>query len=243
LRSDDVLAVTRQSSALILLPVVGLLVGCNSTDGLHSQGPWGPPEIRRSYPQYSSPWGRRMGEERPVAISGAGYSFNADLSPSSGGALSAPQDYRRESGLPADPEPAARVTASRLSNAAEYGNVTSPNSQYYHTTSPGDPLAESPPGVFSTPRRASSYAGTWKATDGAGRSCLVHLSSVASLDLYKASISKCSDDLLRQVNLWKFEGNQISLVARGTEIARLEGSEASLTGFLSQSGAPLKMLR
>lgn len=233
----------RYSSALIFLPVASLLAGCNSTDTLYSQGPWGSPEIHRSYPQYSSPWGRRTGEERPVVVSGAGYSLNDDLTASSGSPLPDPQNYHQGSGLPADPEPIAHVAMSHLSSSVEYRHVTPSSEPHSHTSSPDVQLAESPPGVFSTPRRASSYAGTWKATDGAGRSCLVHLSSVASLDLYKASISKCSVDLLRQVNLWKFEGSQISLVARGTEIAHLEGSEASLTGTLNQSGSPLKLIR
>jgi hypothetical protein len=43
--------------------------------------------------------------------------------------------------------------------------------------------------------------------------------------------------------MWKFEGSQISLFSRGTEIVRLEGSEASLSGTLSKSGAQLRMLR
>ncbi|WP_370644836.1 AprI/Inh family metalloprotease inhibitor [Microvirga sp. ACRRW] len=105
------------------------------------------------------------------------------------------------------------------------------------------PSAEFPPGVFTTPRRASSYAGIWHAKDDKGLSCSIHLSSVASLDLYKASVSKCSNESLSQVNMWRFEGGKVTLFSRGTEIARLEGAEASLAGTLSRSGAPLRMTR
>jgi hypothetical protein len=103
--------------------------------------------------------------------------------------------------------------------------------------------AEAPPGVFTAPRRASSYAGTWKTTDGKGGTCLIHLSSVASLDLYKASTSKCSIENLRDVNTWSFQNNSVALFSRGAEIAQLTGSEAALDGSLSKAAAPLKMTR
>ncbi|WP_243374148.1 AprI/Inh family metalloprotease inhibitor [Microvirga solisilvae] len=105
------------------------------------------------------------------------------------------------------------------------------------------PAHESPPGVFTAPKRASSFAGSWRATDSKGVSCTIHLSSVSSLDLYKASISKCASESLRNVNTWSFSPDRIVLFSRGSEIAQLSGTEASLRGTLGTSGLALTMTR
>ncbi len=108
------------------------------------------------------------------------------------------------------------------------------------SSSPSD---ASPPGVFQKPRRASSYAGQWKAVDAKGTSCKIQLASVPVLDLYKASTTGCSDEGLRSVNAWSLREDHVILFSRGNAIARLSGEEASLSGTLSASGGSLKMVR
>jgi hypothetical protein len=100
----------------------------------------------------------------------------------------------------------------------------------------------SAPGVFTPPRRPSSYAGTWKASVGSA-SCRVQLSSVPSLDLYRASTQGCSSDVLKSVNAWSIRGNEVILFSRGKVIAQLSGAEAALSGTLSGSKTELTMTR
>ena len=100
----------------------------------------------------------------------------------------------------------------------------------------------SAPGVFTPPQRPSSYAGTWKASVGSV-SCRIQLSSVPSLDLYKASTQSCSSDALRTVNAWSIRDNEVMLFSRGQVIARLSGAEAALSGTLSGSKTEVMMTR
>lgn len=233
----------RRAFSLLVFPVAGLLASCNSRDSLYSQGPWGPPDMRRSYSQYASPWGRALGDHPPLIVSGTGYSAEGAHAIAERPVADLQWRYRA-SGLPADPRPPAAAPMSSQPASSDPEPVSPPGGPSLPTASAqASPDAISPPGVFAAPRRASSYAGTWKARDSEGRACLVHLSSAASLDLYKASVSKCASETLRHVNLWRFEGNNVSLFTRGVEIARLEGSEASLSGSFNQSGASLQMTR
>ncbi|MEZ0169650.1 AprI/Inh family metalloprotease inhibitor [Microvirga sp. TS319] len=176
-------------------------------------------------------------------MSGLGYSVEnapASVEPP----ISGRQRYYRDSGLPNDPRPPGEVpTTSRTMMPVV--EPISPSSEPSMPAASAHPsiAAVSPPGIFSAPRRASSYTGTWRVRDADGKSCIVHLSNTASLDLYKASVSKCDNEALRRVNLWKFEGSNVTLLTRGVEIARLEGTEASLNGTFNQSGARLQMTR
>jgi len=235
--------VTRNISTLLLFPLASLLAGCNSTDSLYAQGPWGPPSIRQNYPQYSSPWGQRISNKPPI-ISGAAYSSKYEPSVTHAELPITAHPYQRQTELPPDPQLFA-LAAAVSDTGGQIAPSSAPISQnpQLQASAQVPPPMESPPGVFTAPRRASSYAGTWKATDAKGGSCQIHLSSVASLDLYKASTSKCSNESLRNVNMWKLEGSRISLFSRGAEVANLEGSEASLNGALSKSGAQVRMLR
>ncbi|WP_195904239.1 AprI/Inh family metalloprotease inhibitor [Microvirga lotononidis] len=103
-------------------------------------------------------------------------------------------------------------------------------------------LQSNPPGVFTPSQRATSYAGTWNVSVGA-TSCKVQLTSVPSLDLYKASTQGCKDEAVRSVNGWSFRENQVILFSRGTVVGRLSGAEAALSGTLSGSGSEIRMSR
>jgi len=156
-----------------------------------------------------------------------------------------PRATRRGGGLPDDP-----LFFDPMTSQAEPPPEPVLQEQAALSTNPLPPApgpvgsaAESPPGVFSAPKQARSYAGTWSAADGRGASCTIHLSSVASLDLYKASASKCANEHLRTVNAWSFAEDRVVLFSKGREVARLSGSEASLDGTIRASGGALKMTR
>ncbi|WP_445502345.1 AprI/Inh family metalloprotease inhibitor [Microvirga sp. G4-2] len=224
--------------------MVGILAGCNSSDSLYSQGPWGHPDAYRGYPQYASPWGRRIPGVRVVTVPGLDQAVEV-MAPSSGvKSLAETGPYQHLTALPPDPHPSISPTETAIPVSpivSEQAPV--PKGPQPQVAAPVLASGESPPGVFSAPRRASSYAGTWKARDHKGDSCLIQLSSVASLDLYKASVSRCSNEALRQVNSWSFNENRIVLFSRGAEIAQLTGSEAALSGSLSKAGTSLQMSR
>jgi hypothetical protein len=225
-----------------LMTVAGTISACNSTDALYDQGPWGPGYARKSYPEYSAPWGRRLAEPSQYAVSEPAAlpidMIEIDV---------VQPTRRREVVLETDigPVPAAQDVVTLA--PSEPTILTAPT-----PVAPGHPpLAASPapagahpspPGVFSAPQRASSYAGTWNAKVGAS-SCKVQLSSVPSLDLYKASTQGCTHEAMRSVNGWSFRENQVILFSRGQLVARLSGAEAALTGTLNGSSSEISMSR
>jgi len=82
----------------------------------------------------------------------------------------------------------------------------------------------------------------WKASLGSA-SCRIQLSSVPSLDLYKASAQGCSSNVLKTVNGWSIRDDQVILFSRGQVVARLSGAEAALSGRLNGSETELTMTR
>jgi hypothetical protein len=82
----------------------------------------------------------------------------------------------------------------------------------------------------------------WKASVGSA-SCRIQLSSVPSLDLYRASAQGCSSNALKTVNGWSIRDSQVILFSRGQVVARLSGAEAALSGRLNGSEAELTMRR
>jgi hypothetical protein len=228
--------------AASLMTVAGTISACNSTDTLYSQGPWGPGYVRRNYPEYSAPWGRQPSAVSQYVVGGPAAipvdTLEIDVARPEG---------RRGVYIETDIDPAP--------TAQDVGSMVPPEAVILATPTPVAPerpsLAtgpvsansqSSPPGAFSAPQRASSYAGTWNASFGAS-SCKVQLSSVPSLDLYKASTQGCTHEAMRNVNGWSFRENQVILFSRGQLVARLSGAEAALTGTLNGSGSELRMSR
>jgi Protease inhibitor Inh len=227
---------------VIVSATASMLSACNSSDALYAQGPWGPSHIHRNYPEYSAPWGRRQvapsqAMTGPVVASIDGADITSNR-PSPGLHSS-----------PVEPDRPIRTVSPRTGYEPDLGPVSAPAAAPAMIESPPSPASHaglpeqaSPPGTFAAPHRASSYAGTWKATVGS-TTCRVQLSSTPSLDLYKASPQGCSDNTLRQVNGWSFRDGQIVLFSRGEVVARLTGAEAALEGAVSGSRTPLKMSR
>lgn len=161
--------------------------------------------------------------------------------------------------------PSASVIASPLPPAP--GTVVAPEATLPEATStpgtlPGqDPnaaLAQTTPGqVASLPSTSAppaappptvaptrtSVTGSWRASEAAGGSCRVVLSSSPSLDLYKASSSGCSSQDLQSVNAWDLRGNEVYLYARGNVVARMRGGGGNFNGVLAKSGAPVTLSR
>ncbi|MBM6580021.1 AprI/Inh family metalloprotease inhibitor [Microvirga sp. BT689] len=138
------------------------------------------------------------------------------------------------------PEPSVAGSAAEIGSIPEPRPLPEQPASSQHAAS--STAQANAPGVFTPPQRASSYAGAWKANTGSS-SCRIQLSSVPSLDLYKASAQGCSDTALKTVNGWSFRDEQVVLFSRGQVIARLSGAEAALAGTLSGSKADLTMTR
>ena len=227
-------------SRVALFIVAGAVSACNSTNSVYRQGPWGPASTPRSYPEYSAPWGRPSVPpaygavvqpaydpihvvEAPLHPARKGYEVHLEPELPPGflpGNSPAIDDGSRLEPLPA-PTPEHSAPLQREANAV---------------------AGSSSPGVFTPPQRASSYAGTWNASVGSA-SCRIQLSSVPSLDLYKASHQGCSGNALKMINGWSIRDNQVILFSRGQVIARLSGAEAALSGTLNGSETALTMTR
>ena len=227
----------KQPVIAILLGLSGTVSACNSTDMLYSQGPWGPAHVRRHYPEYSAPWGRPSVVTTQDSVDGP-VAVYPDAP-----AIDAPRTRRYEVFAEVDMPPAPgfgdlKAPADPLLAPPAVSSPSSPPADSQASA----PIQASPPGIFASPKRASSYAGSWNAAIGSSR-CKVQLSSVPSLDLYRASTQGCSQDAMRAVNGWSFRDDQVVLFSRGQPVARLSGAEASLAGTLSNSSAAIEMTR
>ena len=224
-------------STVALFIVAGAVSACNSPGSLYRQGPWGPASTPRSYPEYSAPWGGRpviLAHEAAVQpVYDEGRVIEAPLHP-------VPKGYavHLEPDLPPGFPPARPMSDVKSGLDPLPAPEQSPPLQREASAAAG----ANAPGVFTPPQRASSYAGTWKARVGSA-SCRIQLSSVSSLDLYKASAQGCSDNALKAVNGWSIRDNQVILFSRGEVVARMSGAEAALSGTLNGSKAELTMTR
>ncbi|MGO4526283.1 AprI/Inh family metalloprotease inhibitor [Microvirga sp. 2MCAF35] len=223
-------------NAASLLAVTAALSACSATDASYPQGPWGQGYVRSAYPQYTGPWGRQLPEPPRYVIA------DPAVPPVEPVEISAARpERRREARFEADMGPL--LPSPDVIVAAPPEPLSAAPSQ----PAPGAPPAHtepqsSPPGVFTAPQRATSYAGSWNASVGAS-SCKVQLTSVPSLDLYKASTQGCKDEAVRSVNGWSFRENQVILFSRGQVVGRLSGAEAALAGTLNGSGSEIRLSR
>lgn len=223
------------------MAAAGTISACNSTESLYARGPWSPTHIRREYPEYSAPWGRPA-EPSDYAVNTPAAIQTEALT------IDIVQPTRRQDVfLEADmgPLPSAQGTAPIAPSDPSILAERAPAGPAHPSQAAGLAAASgpaNPPGVFTPPQRASSYAGSWKADVG-GSSCKVQLSSIPSLDLYKASTQGCAEEVLRGVNGWTFRENQVVLFSRGQLVARLSGAEAALEGSLNGSGSEIRMSR
>jgi hypothetical protein len=70
----------------------------------------------------------------------------------------------------------------------------------------------------------------------------VTLSSVPTLDLYKASTSGCQTRELKAVNAWELRGEEVYLYEPGGGVAaRLKRSGGGFEGSAARTGAPVML--
>lgn len=225
-----------------LVALACAISACNSTDAMYQQGPWGPSHVRRSYPEYSAPWGGKL-LAAPHAANVTIHEAHTHISDNVAPAYAVRREISFEAHVPHPPignEPIGMVDPAR--SAVEPASSAFQMQAATTETQPTPTLQSSPPGVFTAPRRASSYAGNWTASVG-GSTCKVRLSSVPSLDLYRATTQGCSHAEISQVNGWSFREDRMVLFARGQPVAHLSGAEASLAGRLNGSGAEIRLSR
>ncbi len=222
------------------MTVAGTISACNGTGAAYVHGPWGPARGRTTYPEYSAPWsGQPVGPAFYVVSAPAVTSLETPeidvVRPTRS------QDLRLEVDM-GPPAPAAPPLDPSAGSVPPEPAMVAP-SQAPAVTGPAvASSSSSPPGVFTAPQRASSYAGSWRASVGE-TSCKVQLSSVPSLDLFKASTQGCAHEGMRHINGWSFRDNQVILFSRGQPVARLSGAEAALAGTLNGSGSEVRMTR
>lgn len=134
---------------------------------------------------------------------------------------------------------------------------------------PPAPLPPPPPTVISAPatapkavrdprslaagapadaRQASSatpgnLAGTWAIQTAGAKTCHLTLSSMPTLDLYRASTASCANEDLKSINAWGVRGNEVVLYKRGAVVARAAPSGAAYYGRIEKSGIPLNLTR
>jgi hypothetical protein len=116
---------------------------------------------------------------------------------------------------------------------------------------PADPPPARPPQVAARPEPAppapapttrTSVTGNWTAREAAGGSCRVTLSSVPTLDLYKASTSGCQSRELKGVNAWELRGEEVYLYESGGGVAaRLRKAGSGFEGSASRTGAQVTL--
>lgn len=96
----------------------------------------------------------------------------------------------------------------------------------------------------SGPPSRTSVTGNWTAREAAGGSCRVTLSSVPTLDLYRASTAGCQSRELKAVNAWELRGDEVYLYETGGGVAaRLKQSGGGFQGSAARTGAPITLAK
>lgn len=107
---------------------------------------------------------------------------------------------------------------------------------------PPQVAARQEPVVRSGPPSRTSVTGNWTAREAAGSSCRVVLTSVPTLDLYRASTSGCQSRELQRVNAWELRGEEVYLYEPGGGVAaRLKQAGRGFEGSSSRTGAPITL--
>ncbi|MFT0892127.1 AprI/Inh family metalloprotease inhibitor [Pseudochelatococcus sp. G4_1912] len=228
-RNQDVIACTvrpvwHQPHAVKLLLALApaLILGACADSGRFSSSPYGGPRV------ISAP------VDDIIPLSGGVPSpevISAPLPPAGG------MTQTMDRPLPGTMSPSMGGMPGQDINLAPAGST--PPGPVASLTPPSTPATPSP---TATPSR-TAVTGSWKASEAAGGSCRVVLSSSPSLDLYKASSSGCASQDLKSVNAWDLRGNEVYLYARGNVVARLRGGGGNFSGVLAKSGAPVTLTR
>ncbi|MCA3565553.1 MAG: AprI/Inh family metalloprotease inhibitor [Methylocystis sp.] len=100
-----------------------------------------------------------------------------------------------------------------------------------------------PPTAAGAPTR-TGVTGNWTAREATGGTCRITLSSIPTLDLYKASSSGCQSRELQRVSAWELRGEEVYLYEPGGGVAaRLRQSGRDFEGTAAKTGAPVTLTK
>ena len=223
---------------LLFLPLV--LTACSNTRDVYTSGPWGPPRPRdAATTPYSGPWNSQP--YQPVA---APYSVPAAPAGPSVRVLVEPME-------PIGPWAKRRVTSTMPNGenaASEYASPPAAQEPVSGQKSSAPPAPDAKPvaSAVATRRpekRLTSMTGNWTVQASGGASCRLHLSSVAALDLYKASTAQCADKALQNVNAWNLRDGVVVLYSQGSAVLQARGDGNVLHGALEGTTILVKLSR
>lgn len=229
----------RSASCVFLLLAPLTLSACSNTRDVYASGPWGPPRPRDatatpytdlwSPPQYGTIG--TIGGGPPAGIAPTARVVVEPMEPIG------PWMKRHASGREAAPGDYARLPPAQESAPALEGIP---------------PAAAQAPDVRNVPRnpsprreerRLTSMTGNWTVRAAGVAPCRLHLSSVAALDLYKASTADCSNKALQSINAWSLRNGQVVLYSRGSVVLRAGGESETLYGALEGTSVMVKLSR
>jgi hypothetical protein len=225
----------RLISYLSTLPLLCLLSACNGS-GTYASGPWGQSHyLDPSVSLYPRPWNKPLDASlvEPHSVPPSPRRTPSDPMEPIGAWASrsiAPPD------VDLVPDNEMEVSSSLSPLIAEKDNRGTVSTDYL----PSQGAAISQP--QSPAKSLNSLTGHWAAQEGAG-SCRIQLSSVPTLDLYKASASRCSNVNLQNINSWIYRDGDIILYSRGHVVSRLKEDGAAFKGTLDGAGGPLRISR
>lgn len=218
------------------------LSACSNTRDVYASGPWGPPRPRDTTAAlYANPWG--------PAQYGAIGTFNG-VPPSDAASTARVSIEPME---PVGPWTKRRLPPAALSGEAREEQAYLPPAQEAAPTqqdrSPATPRVPDTRSTEANPpqrpqeRRLTSMTGNWNASTAGGVSCRLHLSSVATLDLYKASTANCGNKTLQSINAWSLRNGQLALYSRGNVVLRASGESGIMHGVLEGTGVMVRLSR
>jgi len=229
-----------------LLPLLCTLSACNGPHNTYPSGPWGRaytpgPEARLYSGAWSTPHLVLVDEVAAVPVQPV------------------PSVPRRSEPEPMEPigpwasrhvEPRLPSGSDGVFSSRDWRHETAPatamiNTDNVQSAAPSATLSKAPEtSEGRAPVRGfTALTGNWIAQQEDGGSCRLHLTSVPALDLYKASVSRCTNAALQTINAWSLREGNIVLYSRGSVVARLTGGSSSFAGTLEGSGGRIKISR
>jgi hypothetical protein len=132
------------------------------------------------------------------------------------------------------PRPSARPQSAPIDPVPQSAEPVQPR--------PPQVAARPEPQAPSGPPSRTAVTGNWTAREASGGACRVALSSVPTLDLYKASTSGCQSRELQRVNAWELRGDEVYLYEPGGGVAaRLKQAGQTFEGAAARTGAPITL--
>lgn len=215
----------------LAIPCLFILSGCMGA-GTPYTSPWAPAEYwDRSLSLYSSPWNAPL----PEPAEPPPYLVPSEVVP-----------RKSETQVPLEPV-GPWVSRHAALPSKSVSVLHEPVPMHAEASSPSAP-ALPPQGPDATtdairpqssigpqPVSVASLSGRWVLRLGRD-TCQIQLSTSSTLDLYKASTSRCNDARLRDVNTWALRGESLELYSKGRVIVHLEPNGSAYSGRIENRG-------